>query len=78
MISMRHSVATLALIATMLPLFTAEDAPLVQTAMDIIARATTSSQVLSFNLTGKHSSLDFVNCDPTNRKHVDINQFRYE
>ena len=29
------------------------EAPLIQTAMEVVARATTSSSVLSFNLTGK-------------------------
>ena len=31
------------------------EAPLVQTAMEVLARATTSSSVLSFNLTGEPS-----------------------
>merc|ERR1712018_504478 len=44
---------TISLLLALAAVISAEDnVPLIQTAMDVLARATSSSQVLSFNLTG--------------------------
>lgn len=40
------------MIAAMVPYLRAEDAPLLETAMEVVARATSSSSVISLNLTG--------------------------
>ena len=52
---------TIPLVLALAALVSAEDnVPLIKTAMEVLARATSSSQVLSFNLTGDSTYLDFV------------------
>ena len=49
----KPSFLTICLVLALAAVISAEDnVPLIKTAMEVLARATSSSQVLSFNLTG--------------------------
>ena len=52
---------TIALVLALAAVISAEDnVPLIKTAMEVLARATSSSQVLSFNLTGDFDTLGLI------------------
>merc|ERR1711862_711061 len=51
-IMIKFSLLSLTILAAMLSSNIADDAPLLSKAMEVLSRATTTSQVLSFNLTG--------------------------
>ena len=58
---LKAAILTIPLVLAMTAVISAEDnVPLIKTAMDVLARATSSSQVLSFNLTGDFNNPDLV------------------
>ena len=58
---LKAAILTIPLVLAMTAVISAEDnVPLIKTAMDVLARATSSSQVLSFNLTGDFNYPDLV------------------
>merc|ERR1712045_706615 len=48
----KSALLTITLLVAAAAVISAEEVPLIKTAMEVLARATSSSQVLSFNLTG--------------------------
>ena len=57
----KPSFLTICLVLALAAVISAEDnVPLIKTAMEVLARATSSSQVLSFNLTGDFNTRDLI------------------